>query len=168
MNQQRCFHQNQSCICLNGIWLAGVDVKRRQKNECIIRSKHYETVELHFDSSHLSPFEHVTCMQMIPFLVYPREGKNYLNPLMPLSGIRYNQSGEWVGKQDEGPAEIKQKPRHGCSKNKINPFIQLGAAKYSKKMKSWTAASLLIYALLWCKYPNRLDKITGHIKVCRI
>lgn len=54
---------------------------------------------------------------------------------MPLSGIRYNQSGEWVGKQDEGPAEIKQKPHHGCSKNKINPFIQLGAAEYSKKYK---------------------------------
>lgn len=52
---------------------------------------------------------------------------------MPLSGIRYNQSGEWVGKQDEGPAEIKQKPHHGCSKNKINPFIQLEAAQYSKE-----------------------------------
>lgn len=52
---------------------------------------------------------------------------------MPLSGIRYNQSGEWVGKQDEGPAEIKQKPHYGCSKNKINPFIQLEDAEYSPK-----------------------------------
>lgn len=49
---------------------------------------------------------------------------------MPLSVMRYNQSGEWVGKQDEGPAEIKQKPHHGCSKNKINPFIQLGTADF--------------------------------------
>ena len=30
--------------------------ERRQKNGCIIRSKHEETVELHFDSSHLAPF----------------------------------------------------------------------------------------------------------------
>lgn len=123
---------------------------------------------MHFDSSHLAPFEHVTCMQMIPFLVYPRGGKNYLNSLMPLSGIRYNQSGEWVGKQDEGPAEIKQKPHHGCSKNKINPFTLLGSAEPpppKKKKLSWTRASLLIYALLQSEYPNRLDKITGHIKV---
>ena len=65
-----------------------------------------------------------------------KKKKNYLNSLMPLSGIRYNQSGEWVGKQDEGPAEIKQKPHHGCSKNKINPFIQLEAAQYSKGKKN--------------------------------
>lgn len=76
-------------------------------------------------------------MQMIPFLVYPKWGakKTYLNSLRPLSGIRYNQSGEWVGKHDEGPAEIKQKPHHDCSKNKINPFIQLGAVEYSPKKK---------------------------------
>lgn len=80
-------------------------------------------------------------MQMILFLVYPRgEKKTYLNSLMPLSGIRYNQSGEWVGKQDEGPAEIKQKPHYGCSKNKINPFIQLEDAEYSKK---WVGQELL-------------------------
>lgn len=45
----------------------------------------------------LALFEHVTCMQMILFLVCPREGweageggVNYLNSLMPLFGIIYN------------------------------------------------------------------------------
>lgn len=56
-------------------WLVKKKKKGRQKKRYIIRSKHWETAELLFDSSYLAPFEHVTCMQMIPFLVSPRGGR---------------------------------------------------------------------------------------------
>lgn len=72
-----------------------------KKGSYIIRSKHWETDELHFDSSYFGPFEHVTCMQMTPFLsAFGEEEKGYLNLLMLLSGGRYNRSAEMVEMRD--------------------------------------------------------------------
>lgn len=71
-------------IYTNGIRLAGV-----KKGSYIIRSKHWETDELHFDSSYFAPFEHATCMQMTPFLsAFGEKEKSYLHLLMPFSGGR--------------------------------------------------------------------------------
>lgn len=56
---------------------------------------------MRFDSSYFAPFEHVTCMQMTPFLsAFGEEEKSYLNVLMPLSGGRYNRSAGVVPVRD--------------------------------------------------------------------
>lgn len=72
-----------------------------KKRSYIIRSKHWETDELRFDSSYFAPFKHVTGMQMTPFLsAFGEEEKSYLNLLMPLCGGRYNRSAEVVEMRD--------------------------------------------------------------------
>lgn len=108
-------------------------VGREKKGSYIIRSKLWETDELHWciDSSYFAPFEHVTCIQTTPILsAFGKEGKSYryLNLLMPLSGSRYNRSADVVGTREPQSSHTGlDRTHHGWAKlqnaDKINPVF---------------------------------------------
>lgn len=99
-------------------------------------------------------FEHVTCMQMTPFLSALGLGWGWggsLNSLMPLSAGRYNQSAEVMGLR--APQRLHRGLNVAEPKHKANPLFP--AMEY----RSMDKASLLVHCLLQSESPNREDAI---------
>lgn len=114
-------------ISTNGMRLAGV--KEQKKGSYIIRSKLWETDELHFGSSYFAPFWTPACKRLHSPMFLERRKKSHLNVLMPLSGGGYDRRAEVVEMREPPSSNAGFKQDQGqvskYRQNKIQFFFPL-------------------------------------------